>query len=705
MTQVDVDGAPPAVDRRDSVVVGVPVESHDSRGLTYRPALDGLRAVAVLAVLVQHAGLRVPGVAGQAVPGGFLGVDVFFVISGFLITSLLLAEHGSRGRVDLRRFWLRRARRLLPAVALVVAATAVLIAVADLPLDVASARGDALAALAYVANWRFIVTDQSYFDAFGLPSPFRHLWSLSLEEQWYLLFPPLLVALGALRRRPGVLVAGLVAAALASAAWMAALYSPGDDPSRVYYGTDTRAHTLLIGAALAVAATGFPGLVVRLRRWLPWVAGAGLAGLAVAFRSIDGSEPSLYRGGFLAVALASAAVIAGVALPGAAGPAHWGLSRRGAVAVGRISYGLYLWHWPLFVWLTPDRLGIDGPGLFVVRFGLTFLLAGLSYRYVELPIRRHGWAGVRARLSRAGLPAARPALLTAVAGAAVVAIVAVATAGGGTPPVLAARAPTTTLALPRAGGPPTTADVAADRPLPAVPPDRQLRVVVGGDSVAWSLGAGLGLGHNVPPDVRMLTVAKLSCTATPGEAVNSNGVVEKGMCADWHEEWQAAAAQTQADVVVALWGPWEVYDHIDGDRVLHPGTAAAAAAYRQSLRRGVDATIAADPDVRFAFVTVPCMEERLSRLGGAESPRNDPELVNWINRQTEAVAAGYGGRAMVVDLGPLVCPGGEPAREVDGVVTRDDGVHFTQEFAPVVWRFVEDHIRPWLAQPAVSGGG
>ncbi len=684
-----------------------PIDVPEGRSLAYRPALDGLRAVAVLAVMVHHAGVKLPWEDHEALPGGFLGVDVFFVISGFLITSLLLVEHGERGRVDLPRFWLRRARRLLPAVALTIAATAVLIAVADLRLDVASARRDAFAAMAYVANWRFIVSHQSYFDSFGLPSPYRHLWSLSLEEQWYLLFPVvLLVVLAWLRHRPRLLVAGLVAGAAASAAWMAALYHPGDDPSRVYYGTDTRAATLLVGAALAAAVTLQPRWFERFGGWLRLVGLAGAVGLALAFRIFDGSEPSLYHGGLLAVALVSAAIVLGVGLPDSRGPLHWTLGRRPLVAVGVISYGLYLWHWPIYIWLTPDRTGFGGGRLILLRVGLTFALAFASYRLLERPIRRHGWSGVRARLARARLPSPRPALLTAGAGVAVAAVVAAGTAGDAPRP-LGAPPGVTVSTLPLPNAPVTTVDVPPVHPLPAVVPGRArpLRVVVGGDSVAWSLGIGLSAAGAMPAYTRMNTIAEISCTATPGVAVASNGHYEGDNCGDWHADWQKASFALQADVVVAVWGAWEVYDHIDGDRVLHPATPEMGSAYRRSLREAMDATIAADPDVRFAFVTVPCMQEQNPRLGGTDSPRNDRALVGWVNEQTTAVARGYGDRALVVDLGPLLCPDGDVVREIDGVTVRTDGIHFSNEITPVVWRFVTDRLYPWLAQPAVSSGG
>jgi hypothetical protein len=371
------------------------------------------------------------------------------------------------------------------------------------------------------------------------------------------------------------------------------------------------------------------------------------------------------------------------------------LSRRLLVQIGLISYGLYLWHWPIFVWLTPDEVGFDGWPLQVLRFGLTFVVAGLSYRLVEQPIRRHGWSGVRARLARVGLPAARPALLTAGAGAVVVATVVGVTAGTGTGPSLALRG-TPTAAAP-IDIPITTVSVPTGHPLPALPPSRPLRLVLGGDSVAWSLGYNVVM----PPDLALRTEANLGCTAMPGMPVTSEGL-QTGLCKDWHREWQTGAVVQHADVVVGLWGAWEVYDHRLGDTVLRAGSRTAAVAYRTSLIEGLDDTVAARPDVRILMLTIPCMDERRNSLGGHDSPRNNRGLLAWINYQTREVAALYGGRALVVDLGPLLCPKGEVVDEIGGVDLRRDGVHFNEQSAPLVWSYVVDRLRPWLAQPAVS---
>jgi len=670
--------------------------------LAYRPALDGLRAVAVLVVMAEHAGLALPRSTEPLVPGGFLGVDVFLVISGFLITSLLLTEHRRAGRVDLRAFWLRRARRLLPAVAVMVAATSVLIAVADLPLDPRSARGDALAALGYVANWRFIVTEQSYFAAFGLPSPFRHLWSLSVEEQWYLVFPPVLVgAYGVLKRRPSVLLGGLLALAAASALWMAAVHTPGQDPSRAYYGTDTRAHTLLVGAALAVVMVHFPGLVRRVSPIVPWAAVAGLGVLAVLFHTVEGQGSALYQGGFMVVALVSAAVVAGVALPEARGPVRWLLARRAAVWIGTISYGLYLWHWPVYLWLTPDRTGLRPTHLTALRFAVSFAVAVLCFRVVEQPIRRHGLAGLAARLRRIGVPA-RPATISAVAAVAVVATVVVSTGGRDSSDVFGAA---TEITVPRGPQDITTTSVEPLHPLPAVPGDRPLRVMVTGDSVAWSLGFPLVEHELVPDDVDMRLVANLGCTITPGKAIVAGVEVKASLCKDWREAARWTAFRFRPDVVVSVWGAWEVYDHVDDGRMLRAGTPEFEAAYQQALADNIDETVAIVPDVRFAFLTVPCMVEQSPWLGGEESPRNDWAKLVRVNDLTSQVAERYGDRAIVVDLGPLLCPDGEVVTTVDGMTVRSDGVHFSLDYAPIVWDYVAEKLRPWTAEAGRSGVG
>jgi peptidoglycan/LPS O-acetylase OafA/YrhL len=368
-------------------------------------------------VLLYHAGLA-------WIPGGFLGVEVFFVISGYLITALLLAEWRVRGRVDLKAFWLRRARRLLPALYLLLVVT-LAYAVVFLPGEVAGLRGDALAAFGYVTNWYLVFGQESYFEAVGRPSLLKHLWSLAVEEQFYILWPLVFVVgmgVGATRLRRRRVATVALAGAGASAVAMAVLYVPGVDPSRVYYGTDTRATGLLFGAALAFLWSqagkyrpadnrhqrlGLPSRSRFRRRW-GWVVPtlldllglAALGGLVWFCLQLGEFQPFLYRGGFAVVALTTAVAIMAVVHPrtrlGTGLLLGWGPLRW----IGERSYGIYLWHWPIFAITRPGLdVPLDGLPLLALRLAATILLAHLSYRYVEEPIRRgalgRAWKALR----------------------------------------------------------------------------------------------------------------------------------------------------------------------------------------------------------------------------------------------------------------------------------------------------------------------
>jgi peptidoglycan/LPS O-acetylase OafA/YrhL len=402
-----------------------PAEPRRRSRVPYVRGLDGLRALAVIAVVLYHSGWR------WAV-GGYLGVEVFFVISGYLITTTLYSEWRSEGRVSLGRFWLSRARRLLPALAVLLLG-ALAYAVLMMPQEVARLRADALAAMAYASNWYMVLVRQSYFETVGRPSLLRHLWSLAVEEQYYLVWPiafALLMRLGRQRLTLGV----TLLAAAGSSILMAMLYWPGTDPSRVYYGTDTRAAGLLIGSALAlllVPAASQGG--ARPRRSLALDAGAGAALLALiaCLSLLDSEVVYLYQGGFAAVSLLTAAVIAGAAharawlLPTILGwrPLRWLASR---------SYGIYLWHWPVFVATRPYvDVPLAGVPLLALRLGVTVLCAELSYRLVEMPVRSgalarswrrmtacRGWRGFGVRLTWAGA-AATASLCLAMLGASV----------------------------------------------------------------------------------------------------------------------------------------------------------------------------------------------------------------------------------------------------------------------------------------------
>jgi peptidoglycan/LPS O-acetylase OafA/YrhL len=356
-------------------------KSKTDGSLPYLPGLDGLRALAVIGVLLYHADLG-------WTPGGFLGVEVFFVISGYLITSLLLAEWNRRGSISFKAFWLRRARRLLPALFLVIASV-LAFAIVFLPQEVAGLRGDALAAIGYVTNWYLIFSHKSYFEVIGRPPMLRHLWSLAIEEQFYLLFPLLFTAGMKLLRRRRMLFA-VIAGAVASTALMAILYQPDVDPSRVYYGTDTRASALLIGVALAFlwAPEKLQGRPTR--RSAPWLDVIGFGALAALFgfyRWLDEFQPFLCRGGFVSVALITSVLIA-VAVHPRARLLPRLLGQKVLRWIGQRSYGIYLWHWPVFMVTRPQLdVLITGLPLLILRLAVTVVIAELSYRFIEMPIR------------------------------------------------------------------------------------------------------------------------------------------------------------------------------------------------------------------------------------------------------------------------------------------------------------------------------
>ena len=373
--------------------------------LPYSPGLDGLRALAVIAVLLYHADLAF-------IPGGFLGVEVFFVISGYLITALLLAEWQRRGRIDLKNFWIRRARRLLPAL-YVLLIVCLAYAVVFLPGEVAGLRDDVMAAVGYVTNWYLILGHESYFEAVGRPSLLKHLWSLAVEEQFYLIWPPVLafgLAIGATRLRYRRVLILALGGATAAAVAMAFLYAPGVDPSRIYYGTDTRATGLLCGAALAFlwlpgakqrtsesrhSRLELPGRGRFRRRWgwttplLLDILGFCALGTLIWFCLHLGEfQPFLYRGGLPLVVLATTATIMAVVNPYTLIGAHI-LGSAPLRWIGVRSYGIYLWHWPVFMVTRPDLdVPFDGLPLLALRLGATVVLADLSYRFVETPIRR-----------------------------------------------------------------------------------------------------------------------------------------------------------------------------------------------------------------------------------------------------------------------------------------------------------------------------
>ncbi|HZP28588.1 MAG TPA: acyltransferase family protein [Acidimicrobiia bacterium] len=664
----------------------------------YRPALDGLRALAVGAVIAYHLGY------GWA-RGGFLGVDAFFVLSGYLITSLLLIEYGGRGRIRLRAFWARRARRLLPALFLVLTVVSVWAAWAWPGDQLGVVRGDGLATLFYGANWRFVATGQSYFALVALPSPFRHAWSLAIEEQFYLVWPLVVFACLAIGRgRARVLGWTCVLGSIASIVAMAALYDPAD-PSRAYYGTDARAHALLIGALLAIV----------LRRWATLRPGEGrarsartagragnlLAAVGVlaagaclaAFGLVSERSSWMYGGGFALFAVTIALVITAAVAPGPS-PVRRVLSWAPLVWIGRISYGLYLWHWPVQLALTSERVGLDGVELDLVRIGATLAIATLSFYAVEMPIRR-GVFGRRVRR-----------VLTPVAAGGVAAVLLATTAGATAPPAYlqgggrqgieqalarvskAARKsppPSTTTA------PPTTAPAAPGPPAPATPPATVMtapphRILAVGDSLLASLLPGL-MPAARSRGLDLQSIAIPGCGVVTGEplAPDDSHLSWAAGCGKDMARLQLTAVQKLRPDVVLWMSSWETADRIvDGTQY----DMDSIDGIRMTLQL-VDEAVhrLTSTGARVAFLTIaPTLPTLEYGAPTAEATRR----VLLLDRLLTQYAADHPATSFAVPLADQYCPGLKDCpQQIGGIDVRNaDGRHFSP--AGAAW------ISPWV---------
>jgi peptidoglycan/LPS O-acetylase OafA/YrhL len=347
--------------------------------LEHRPSLDGLRGLAVAGVVAFHLG---------HLQGGFLGVDLFFTLSGYLITRLLLDERQATGTISLAGFWSRRAWRLLPALYALVAAIGAYAAFSAASGELDDLRAAGLATLLFVANWWFIIDDAGYWDQFVVPSPFEHVWSLAIEQQFYVVWPLVVALVYRGARSLDRLLAVTVALVGASTLWLAVLSR--DDVSRAYFGSGSRSGSILVGAGLAI-------LIHRQDRWLitaarsrlaPWVAGAAGVLVAVAWVDVNGATDTwFYLGGYLAHAVAVSIVIAVLTFR-TTGRAVRVLEIAPLRRLGVISYGLYLWHWPVIVVVDVERAGFSGPALLITRVASSLLLAEASYRLLEVPARR-----------------------------------------------------------------------------------------------------------------------------------------------------------------------------------------------------------------------------------------------------------------------------------------------------------------------------
>jgi peptidoglycan/LPS O-acetylase OafA/YrhL len=639
----------------------------------YRPALDGIRAIGVLSVVAYH--LQMPWMRG-----GFLGVDLFFVLSGYLITGLLVAEHAASGRISLPRFWTRRARRLFPALLLMIVAVALGVRMLRPVTEWSAKLADLVWTLLYGANWHQIAMSQDYFAHFGSASPLRHMWSIAIEEQFYVVWPPIVAAMLTARARRWFLPAIVVAMA-ASAAVMIGVYDPAS-PTRAYAGTDTRAQALLAGAALAVMMhlrLTRASLAARAGVWMgvPCAAGLGLALIA-----LSDASPLYYRGGALAVAIAAAVVILSVE-KSPRGMMARALSWRPLAWVGRISYGLYLWHWPAILF-TPTLLVMlfGGRGLAIVehRAGLdaivvavTLLCTVVSYYFVEQPIRH----GVRAK----AMTPPNVALVTLSAACVVFLAVNV---------VL--DVPANLLMQVK------RADITCTAPVCDVVDGGPGRPVIAllGDSVARSLQPAFA--H----------VAREHAWTFLSGAHDGCGVVQRWValghwkfCYDLVPGVRRAILSRKPDVIV-MSDNWLSVDSFDdaGTRLVRDSPAHVADLERRMGPLVEELTSTGALLVLMHLTTeargIECDDAAFAATPQCQAYPSGPRFSQY-NAMLDRVAQRYPGRVRVIDLSDVLCPGNQCTSKVDGIIVRLDALHFSAEGA----RWMAPHLERKLAEAGV----
>ncbi len=649
----------------------------------YEPSLDGIRAFSVIAVMLYHADIA-------WLPGGFLGVEVFFVVSGFLITSLLIEERESTRSIDLKQFWIRRARRLLPALVVMLSATAVYVAffAKDSAPDF---RRDVLPSLGYFSNWwQIYAVDTPYFAASSLPV-LRHLWSLAVEEQWYLIWPLLFtVVFGAKWMRPRISGALLITCS-AAIMFTTALRFVQDNETRtnfLYLSTITRSSGLLLGAAVAML-------------WRPWrknslpswwrssisdaFAITSIAVIGVLMATVHVADQRLYQGGLAATTVASAVIVAVVMRPNGLFVKKF-FSQDLFVEIGRRSYGLYLWHWPIFV-VAHAR---DSSNRLAVALALTIIINEFVYQFVEIPTR-HGalgnWWHNRPQLSamHRRLPVFIAAVVIASLGITGVKVVGIEardlSIDTSTANVIFA-VPTTVASASSLPAASTTTTTIAKLPR---------RLVIVGDSQAHSLAI------NKPSGIEKTFVV------TDG-SIDGCGIYDRGVgvggtngnfrrnfanCVGFEKSWTKSATKAQADVALVVLGAWEVLDLKINSFTLVVNTPPADTMFRTQMKRGIDALRATGATV--ALLEVACMRPVDSKGGPVPAlpQRGDDTRTRHLNDLLREIAAPEDDGVFFVSGPKQWCSDSEISTSLS---YRWDGVHAYKPGAKLIFETIATSI-------------
>ena len=679
--------------------------------LAHIDGLDGLRGLAVAGVVVYHGGF------GWA-SGGFLGVELFFVLSGFLITSLLIREWLDAGTVTLSGFWARRARRLLPALFVLVVVIGIYYASRGTLGSVPGLFGDGVSALFYYSNWHQVAAGAGYFIQTGPTSPFQHTWSLAIEEQFYVLWPLLLLGVagrigGSARGRPtpaaaarflGGMLGLCLLLLIASTIDTLVLFDRGRRLDRVYYGTDTRATGLLAGAALAfgmsrwrqwTAARPNPARRVPARRTAALSLGSLglLVGALALMGGVQGEDHWLYPWGFLLLdALAAGLIFVVVSTPRAIASRVFSL--RPLRYLGNISYGVYLWHFPLFLWLDGPGTGLSGAALFAVRMLAAIAVSVLSYHLVEQPIRQRRWpiwivrgrapvtagAGVISlalAASAAAVPtgpsAPAPAIPAALAGhdASCAVRLTNAPAYGTVAPPKSEEASFQVRSLIR--GTVAWPNTITTKTFRRCPPDRALVI---GDSIAFTIG--------VPPlydedraGMALANAAILGCAFGLRGDVDVNGTWQAPprACPGALAGWAAQARAFGAREIIFELGYRDEFDWRWNGQVVGLGDPAFDAYVESRIRRYI--SVLGDGGRRkLLFLTIPFVSPP-AQADGNPAPQASTARHERINTLIRQAAAAAGAQASVLDIDRTISPAGHYQTTLNGQLCRFDGIHVT----------------------------
>ena len=728
--------------------------------LTHVDGLDGLRGLAVAAVVLYHGGL-------SWATGGFLGVELFFVLSGFLITSLLVREWLSTGTIVLAQFWARRGRRLLPALFVLVVAIGIYYAIKGTYGAVPGLFGDGLSALFYYSNWHQIAIGSSYFAQTGPTSPFQHTWSLAIEEQFYLLWPLLVLGIGVLLHRRGrartgrpaelpsdaeaarllgILLIVTLVMLVASTIDTALLFNGGKGLDRVYFGTDSRAGGLLSGAALAIvmarlalyrsrgravaaAGPGAPGPAAaagdlspaaadpdpvrsrtRRRGWITPAVSIGSAvvlamSLVLMVRANGTGDHWLYPWGFLLVDALSVTLIA-VIITSPRTIANRIFTLEPLRWLGKISYGLYLWHFPLFLWIDEVGTGLSGVRLFAVRISVSLLVSVASYYIVEQPIHARRWptwlvrplAPVTAAAGIASLALATSAAAIPTGGAAAIPrTVTTQLTGtgpacqvklantrltGAVPPPAAAESSFQTKAL--AHGTVTWPTASTTKSFRTCPPKRALLV---GDSIAFTLGVPY-LYNEQSYGMAISEAAILGCAFAIRGELDVNGTWEQPSksCTTALDTWNAQAKAFGANEIIFQLGYRDEFNWKWNNTVMHLGQPAFDSYVEGRIRRYIQ-VLGDNGKRKLLFLDIPYVSPP-AQANGSPAPQASTARHARINALIAKAAAASKGNASVLDIDSWLSPGGHYSTNLNGQLCRFDGVHVTVYCASVL----EPHV-------------